>query len=177
MNAVTWIITIGVRGMAVFTVAEAEEIGCVSTTWRVWADDKICVSAFDDPKVPGVTCHLSQARTGGMKGTLGVAEDPSRFALACRQVGPITVDLRQLPKEAEVFSEQTSLVFKETRVVRLVDLAPGHWCIWRIAQELSRGLPSIAFRLSLSCGGSHDERGREHKGYVGTRVSRTHTSA
>ena len=58
-----------------------------------------------------------------MKGTLGVAEDPSRFALACRQVGPITVDLRKLPTEAEVFSEQTSLVFKETRVVRLVDLA------------------------------------------------------
>ena len=71
---------------------QAEDIGCVSTTFRVLgANDKICVSAFDDPKVPGVTCHLSQARTGGMKGTLGVAEDPSRFALACRQVGPITV--------------------------------------------------------------------------------------
>ena len=58
-----------------------------------------------------------------MKGTIGVAEDPSRFALACRQVGPITVDLTKLPKEAEVLSEKTSLVFKETRVVRLVDLA------------------------------------------------------
>jgi len=103
---------------------QAEDIGCVSTTFRVLgANDKICVSAFDDPKVPGVTCHLSQARTGGMKGTIGVAEDPSRFALACRQVGPITVDLTKLPKEAEVFSEKTSLVFKEMRVVRLVDLA------------------------------------------------------
>jgi CreA protein len=101
----------------------AADIGCVSTTFRVvGANDKICVSAFDDPKVPGVTCHLSQARTGGMKGSMGMAEDPSRFALACRQVGPITVDLTQLPKEAEVFSEKTSLVFKETRVVRLVDL-------------------------------------------------------
>src|SRR5882762_1384260 len=101
-----------------------EDIGCVSTTFRVLgANDKICVSAFDDPKVPGVTCHLSQARTGGMKGTIGMAEDPPRFALACRQVGPITVDLTKLPKEAEVFSEKTSLVFKETRVVRLVDLA------------------------------------------------------
>jgi CreA protein len=72
----------------------AEDIGCVSTTFRVLgANDKICVSAFDDPKVPGGTCHLSQARTGGMKGTVGVAEDRSRFALACRQVGPITVAL------------------------------------------------------------------------------------
>ena len=101
----------------------AEDIGCVSTTFRILgANDKICVSAFDDPKVPGVTCHLSQARTGGMKGTVGVAEDRSRFAIACRQVGPITVDLTKLPQEAEVFSERTSFIFKTTRVVRMVDL-------------------------------------------------------
>jgi CreA protein len=100
----------------------AEDIGCVSTTFRVLgANDQICVSAFDDPKVPGVACHLSQARTGGMKGTLGVAEDRSRFSIACRQVGPIAVDLTKLPKEAEVFSERTSLLFKQTRVVRMVD--------------------------------------------------------
>jgi len=102
----------------------AEDIGCVSTTFRILgANDKICVSAFDDPQVPGVTCHLSHARTGGMKGTVGVAEDKSRFALACRQVGPITVDLSKLPKKAEVFSVKTSLLFKETQVIRMVDLA------------------------------------------------------
>jgi len=101
---------------------QAEDIGCVSTTFRVLsANDKICVSAFDDPDVPGVTCHLSQARTGGMKGSMGIAEDRSRFAIACRQIGPITVDLAKLPKEAEVFSERTSLLFKQTRVVRMVD--------------------------------------------------------
>jgi len=109
--------------MAISIAADAEEIGCVSTTWRVLADDKICISAFDDPKVPGVTCHLSQARTGGLKGTIGVAEDRSRFSIACRQVGPITVDLTTLPKEEEAFSERTSLIFKQTRVVRLVDRA------------------------------------------------------
>jgi CreA protein len=118
---VTWIITMGVLGMAVLTVAEAEEIGCVSTTWRVWADDQICVSAYDDPKVPGVTCHLSHARTGGFKGTVGVAEDRSRCSIACRQVGPITVDLAKLPDEEDALSERTSILFKETRVVRLVD--------------------------------------------------------
>src|SRR5262245_4579781 len=103
---------------------DAEDIGCVSTTFRILgANDKICVSAFDDPKVPGVTCHLSQARTGGFKGTVGVAEDRSRFSIACRQVGPITVDLTTLPKEEEAFSDRTSILFKETRVVRLVDRA------------------------------------------------------
>jgi CreA protein len=109
--------------LAITQAAAAEEIGCVSTTWRLWADDKVCVSAYDDPKVPGVTCHLSHARTGGFKGTVGVAEDRSRFSIACRQVGPITVDLAKLPDEEEAFSERTSILFKETRVVRLVDRA------------------------------------------------------
>jgi len=123
MTAVRRLIVLSLLGLALSITAAAEEIGCVSTTWRVWADDKICVSAFDDPKVPGVTCHLSQARTGGFKGTIGVAEDRSRFSIACRQVGPITVDLATLPDEDEAFSERTSILFKETRVVRLVDRA------------------------------------------------------
>jgi CreA protein len=116
-----WIVLIVMLGGANGRL-QAEDIGCVSTTFRVLgANDKICVSAFDDPDVPGVTCHLSQARTGGMKGSMGVAEDRSRFAIACRQIGPITIDVAKLPKEAEVFSERTSLLFKQTRVVRMVD--------------------------------------------------------
>jgi CreA protein len=51
---------------------------------------------FDDPKVAGVTCHLSQARTGGWGQPLGLNEDPSNFSVACRQVGPIDVDLSKL---------------------------------------------------------------------------------
>jgi CreA protein len=123
MTTVRRIIVMVILGMAVSIAADAEEIGCVETTWRVFADDKICVSAFDDPKVPGVTCHLSQARTGGLKGTVGVAEDRSRFSIACRQVGPITVDLARLPDEEAAFSERTSILFKQTRIVRIVDRA------------------------------------------------------
>jgi CreA protein len=101
--------------------AAAEEIGCVSTTFRlVGPNDKVCIEAFDDRAVPGVTCHVSQARTGGVKGGLGLAEDPSRFSLACRQVGPITLPAR-LPESEEVFSERTSIIFKATRVVRFYD--------------------------------------------------------
>jgi len=101
--------------------AHAEDIGCTSTTFRILgANDKVCVTAFDDPKVPGVTCHVSQARTGGVKGSLGVAEDPSRFSISCRQVGPITLP-DKLPKDEEAFSESTSLIFKETKVIRMYD--------------------------------------------------------
>src|SRR3712207_1996109 len=122
MNPARWIITMAIFGMALAVAADAEEIGCVSTTWRVWADDKICVSAFDDPKVPGVTCHLSQARTGGFKGTIGVAEDRSRFSIACRQVGPITVDLAKLPDEEEARSEEhtSELQSRQYLVCRLL---------------------------------------------------------
>ena len=80
--------------------AAADDLACVSTTFRfIGANDKVCVSAFDDPKVDGVACHISQARKGGIKGTLGLTEDPSRFSIACRQVGPITADLTKLPEE------------------------------------------------------------------------------
>lgn len=102
--------------------AHAEDIGCLSTTFRfLGANDKVCVSAFDDPKVPGVACDVSQARTGGIKGSLGLAEDPSRFSIACRQVGPITTDLSKLPEEESVYSERTSIFFKHTHVYRMVD--------------------------------------------------------
>ena len=101
--------------------AAAEEVGCVTTAWKlIGANHKICVDVFDDPKVPGVACHLSQARTGGIAGSLGLASDPSRFSIACRQVGPITLPA-QLKENEIVFAEDTSILFKETRVVRMFD--------------------------------------------------------
>jgi CreA protein len=100
----------------------ADELDCASTTFRIMgANDKVCVSGFDDEKVGGVTCYVSQARTGGVKGMVGVAEDPSRFSLSCNQTGPITADLAKLKKREEVYSERTSLFFKSTHVYRIVD--------------------------------------------------------
>jgi CreA protein len=107
--------------MAVVPAAQAEEIGCVTTAWKLLgANHRVCVEAFDDPKIPGVACHLSQARKGGISGSLGLAEDPSNFSIACRQVGPIALP-EKLPKTEEVFDASTSILFKETRVVRLFD--------------------------------------------------------
>lgn len=110
--------------LAFLTIAPAlaEELDCASTTFRIMgANDKVCVSGFDDEEVGGVTCYVSQARTGGMKGLVGVAEDPSRFSLSCNQTGPITADLSKLKKREEVYSERTSLIFKSTHVYRIVD--------------------------------------------------------
>ena len=57
--------------------AWAEDIGSVGYRFKwLGPNDKIVVEAFDDPDVPGVTCYISRARTGGIKGALGLAEDP-----------------------------------------------------------------------------------------------------
>ena len=102
-------------------LAGAEEIGSVSTVFKwVGPNDKIVLEAFDDPKVEGVTCYLSRAKTGGVKGGLGLAEDRAEASIACRQVGPIRFS-GELKDGEEVFKERTSLVFKTMQVVRFFD--------------------------------------------------------
>ncbi|HGM4109247.1 TPA: CreA family protein [Pseudomonas aeruginosa] len=102
-------------------LAGAEEIGEVSTVFKwVGPNDKIVVEAFDDPKVQGVTCYLSRAKTGGVKGGLGLAEDRAEASIACRRVGPIQFS-GELKDGEEVFKQRTSLVFKSMQVVRFFD--------------------------------------------------------
>jgi CreA protein len=102
-------------------VASADAIGEVDTVFQwIGPDHKIVVEAYDDPKVPGITCYLSRAKTGGVKGGLGLAEDKAEASIACRQVGPISFP-KPLPKQEDMFTERISLVFKKLRVVRMVD--------------------------------------------------------
>ncbi|MES2820572.1 MAG: CreA family protein [Pseudomonadota bacterium] len=102
-------------------LAAAEQIGEVSTVFKwLGPNDKVVLEAFDDPKVEGVTCYLSRAKTGGVKGGLGLAEDRSEASIACRQVGPIRF-VGELKDGEEVFKERISLVFKTLQVVRFFD--------------------------------------------------------
>ena len=138
MNPVRWS---AVAVLLVAPAAHADEVGCTSTTFRIFgANDKICVQAFDDPRVPGVSCHISQAKTGGVKGSLGVAEAPSRFAIACRQTGAITFP-DKLPREESVFSESTSLIFKNTKVVRMYDAKRNTLVYVAISRKVIEGSP------------------------------------
>jgi len=108
-------------GLAFSGLAMAEEIGSVDTVFKwLGPNHKIVVEAFDDPKVAGVTCYLSRAKTGGIKGGLGLAEDRAEASIACRQVGPIRF-AEKLEDGEVVFKERTSLVFKTMQVVRFVD--------------------------------------------------------
>jgi len=113
------LLTLALAGGA--QAADAEKIGTVDTAFQwIGRDHDIIVEAYDDPLVAGVTCYVSRARTGGIKGTLGLAEDRAEASIACRQVGPITF-AQPLRSQQEVFSERTSLLFKRLRVVRMVD--------------------------------------------------------
>jgi CreA protein len=127
---------------ALIRPALADDVGCLSTTFRfLGPNDKVCISGFDDPKVPGVACHISQARTGGIKGGLGLAEDPSRFSIACRQIGPISIDPKRLPREEEVYNTRTSILFKNTHVFRMYDEKRNTLIYLAISDKIIEGSP------------------------------------
>ena len=110
-----------ILGLWIFSRPERGTTGSVSTRFHLLGpNDKIVVDGFDDPKVEGVTCHISRAQTGGLKGGLGVAEDTSDASIACRQVGPIKI-AGELKDGERVFDERRSLVFKTLQVVRFFD--------------------------------------------------------
>ncbi|WP_092140238.1 CreA family protein [Cupriavidus sp. YR651] len=106
--------------MAMAGAAQAEEIGSVSTNFRMTGSDKVVIEAYDDPQVEGITCYVSRARTGGIKGTLGMAEDPPEASIACRQVGTIAFK-GPIKAQDDVFTERMSILFKTLHVVRAVD--------------------------------------------------------
>jgi CreA protein len=102
--------------------AWSQPVGEVDTVFKLLGPDhKIVVEAHDDPLVRGVTCYVARAKTGGIKGGLGLAEDKAEASIACRQTGPISF-VKPLARQDEMFSERISLVFRKLRVVRMVDV-------------------------------------------------------
>ena len=127
--------------LSLATFARADDVGCTSTTFNLFSpNDKVCVMAFNDPDIAGVTCHISQAKTGGWKGAVGVAEDPSRFSIACHQFGPVTLP-PNLDREKSVFSESTSLIFKNTKVIRMFDAKRNTLVYVAISRKVIEGSP------------------------------------
>jgi len=121
--------------------AWADDIGCLDTTFKLLSpNDSVCVSAFEDPQVPGVTCHISQARKGGWGSVVGLTEDPSLFSIACRQTGPISLP-GKLPDQENVFSEKTSIFFKHTKVIRMFDKKHNTLIYLAVSRKLIEGSP------------------------------------
>ena len=122
-------------------MAHAQKIGSVDTVFKlIGPDHKIVVEAYDDPKVKGVTCYVSRAKTGGIKGGLGLAEDKAEASISCRQVGPISFD-KPLKQQEEVFNQSLSILFKKLRIVRMVDVQRNTLIYLTYSDKLIEGSP------------------------------------
>jgi CreA protein len=129
--------------LVVLTIpADAQKrIDAINTNFRwLGPDDKIVVERYDDPKVANVSCYMSRAETGGIKGGLGFAEDPSRFSIACRAVGPITMP-SGLAKSEVVGFASASLFFKTFQIHRAVDTEKNVLVYTVISTKLIAGSP------------------------------------
>lgn len=121
--------------------AQAQRVGEVDTAFKlIGPDHKIVVDAYDDPGVQGVTCYVSRARTGGIRGGLGLAEDKAEASIACRQTGAISFP-KPIRRQDEMFSERISLVFKRLRVVRMVDVERNTLVYLTYSDRLIDGSP------------------------------------
>ena len=127
--------------LASASAAHAQRIGEVDTVFKfIGPDHKIVVDAYDDPEVRGVTCYVSRAKTGGIAGGLGLAEDKAEASIACRQTGAIAFP-KPIRRQAEMFSERISLVFKKLRVVRMVDKARNTLVYLTYSDRVIEGSP------------------------------------
>lgn len=134
--------------LAAFSSAQAEQIGSVDTVFKIFGPDhKIVVEAFDDPDVKNVTCYISRAKTGGIKGGLGLAEDTSDAAISCQQVGPVELSDKVRNGKAQgdvVFQKRTSLVFKKLQVVRFYDAKRNTLAYLAYSDKVVEGSPKNA---------------------------------
>ena len=121
--------------------ARAEVIGEVDTAFKwIGPDHKHIVEAYDDPKIKGVTCFVSRAKTGGVSGALGIAEDKAEASIACRQIAPLAFT-EPIKKREEVFNERLSIMFKRLRVVRIVDVKRNTLIYLSYSDRLIEGSP------------------------------------
>ncbi|AIM20243.1 hypothetical protein BMF90_20055 [Serratia sp. OLHL2] len=143
----SWIFLFGLVCATVGS-AQAEQVGSVDTVFKLLGPDhKIVVEAFDDPDVKNVTCYISRAKTGGIKGGLGLAEDTADAAISCQQVGPIELSDKIKNGKAEgdvVFQKRTSLVFKKLQVVRFYDAKRNSLIYLSYSDKVIDGSPKNA---------------------------------
>ena len=113
--------TLGLSLFAFSSFVKAEEVGDVNVDWL---GSDIKVEAIEDPKVKGITCHVSYFDRGLIERVRNgeIFTDPSNSSVACSQTGPIVIgDIEKDDGGESVFSKKTSLVWKSLKVTRIYD--------------------------------------------------------
>lgn len=103
--------------LALTGCSDGDEVGDVSLGMFTLKDIKI--NTFQDPKVPGVTCHVAS-----IEANLSLA-DPSDSSVSCRQTGEITPEMIasiDRTKSGEVvFTKSKSILLKTMKIRRIYD--------------------------------------------------------
>ena len=103
-------------------------------------DDKLATYAVDDPLVEGVACYYTVSEKGGIKGTLGLAEQTSDVSLACRQFAAIKFKTKFAQGET-AFEARRSLIFKHMQIVRGCDAKRNVLVYMAYTDKLIEGSP------------------------------------
>jgi len=120
VTALSTLLTVGVS-LLTFSSVNADEVGDVNVDW-LGSDIKI--EAIQDPKIKGITCHVSYFDRGIIERLRNgeVFSDPSNSSVSCSQTGPIVIgDIEKDDGGENVFSKRTSLVWKSVKVTRIYD--------------------------------------------------------
>ncbi|WP_298157839.1 CreA family protein [Ferrovum sp.] len=122
-------------------LVRADDIGSVNTSWKMLGpDNKIVVESIDDPDIHGITCYLARAKTGGISGAVGIAENKTEASLSCLKIGPITQS-GPLPRQQDIAKIRASLFFKKLHLVRMIDPAHSVVIYLTYSDELIEGSP------------------------------------
>ena len=109
-----WLLVFTALGLAACSEKEVADVSLGLFTTK-----DIKIQTFNDPKIPGVTCHISH-----VEANLDFA-DPSDMSIACRQTGEINQSMLQdidKSKNGEViFSTSKSILFKHLKIRRILD--------------------------------------------------------
>ncbi len=109
----------GLLGMVVSATLAGcgDDVGKVSL--GLFTTKDVIIDARHDPKVAGVTCHISR-----IEANLSLA-DPSDMSISCRQTGPISaadiIDIDKSKNGEVVFKASLSVLFKTLKVRRIYD--------------------------------------------------------
>jgi CreA protein len=121
-----------------------DQIGAVSTNFRLLGpNDKVVVQRFDDPAVQNISCYASFAQTGGVAGGVGVATNPSQFALNCVAHGAVNIPAN-LPDQQAIAAISASVLFKHFVLTRMVDRQNNTLVYVLISTKVLTGSPANA---------------------------------